>query len=64
MIQEAIALFMVFAASAYTVYQGVSFFIPNKNAHSSCGSCSGCQVKNIKKPNLTALRIESTFLNK
>jgi hypothetical protein len=48
MIQEIIALAIIFVAGIYTIYQAILFFRPIKHgkANSGCGySCSSCPVK-------------------
>lgn len=48
MIQEIIALAIVFVAGIYTIYQTILFFRPIKHGkeNSGCGySCSSCPVK-------------------
>ncbi len=48
MIQEIITYILIGSAIIYTLYSFAKVFIPSKNntAHSCCGGCSGCSLKN------------------
>ncbi|MCD6555879.1 MAG: FeoB-associated Cys-rich membrane protein [Bacteroidales bacterium] len=61
MIQDIITYIIITITTVYTLYSFVKVFIPSKNktAHSCCGGCSGCALKNNTK--LQKISIKSLY---